>query len=292
MNNKKIFSYFQLTLSMIFVGSAVLVGKYLINLSVIYVSFMSLVIASLCFFIFKGKEDLLNISRKDLLVTFFQALFGTFLYRIFFLTGIKYISGSEAGIISSLSPAIIGILAFIFLKEKLSKRKIIGVFLSVLGLIIINLNSNLMNLNLNIQIIIGQILILLSVVGQAIFVILSKFLSKGVDSFKQSAYVIFFSTLLFAPFVINTSFLNTALNLSIFQFLVIAYYGIFLSFISFLLWFEGQKKVSGTVAGIFTTVAPISSIILSIIFLNEFLQINQVVGAILVIGSIFVINNS
>ena len=149
-----------------------------------------------------------------------------------------------------------------------------------------------MNLNLNIQIIIGQILILLSVVGQAIFVILSKFLSKGVDSFKQSAYVIFFSTLLFAPFVINTSFLNTALNLSIFQFLVIAYYGIFLSFISFLLWFEGQKKVSGTVAGIFTTVAPISSIILSIIFLNEFLQINQVVGAILVIGSIFVINNS
>ena len=148
-----------------------------------------------------------------------------------------------------------------------------------------------MNLNLNIQIIIGQILILLSVVGQAIFVILSKFLSKGVDSFKQSAYVIFFSTLLFAPLLL-TRLLNTALNLSIFQFLVIAYYGIFLSFISFLLWFEGQKKVSGTVAGIFTTVAPISSIILSIIFLNEFLQINQVVGAILVIGSIFVINNS
>jgi len=69
--------------------------------------------------------------------------------------------------------------------------------------------------------------------------------------------------------------------------MLILYYGVFVSVISFLLWFEGLTVISMSTAGVLTSLIPITGIFLSFIILKETLNLYQIVGTVLIIISIF-----
>lgn len=47
------------------------------------------------------------------------------------------------------------------------------------------------------------------------------------------------------------------------------YYGFFVSFLSYVLWFKGIEKVPASNAAVFTSMVPVSSIVLSAVVLKE-----------------------
>lgn len=290
--NKKFLPYLQLALSMFFVGSIVVVGKLLSSISIFHVSFISLFIASIVYLlILAKKKNIFKIPHKYLFIILLQAFFGTFMYRVLFLNGLQYVSGSQAGIITSLTPATVAIISFLLLKEKLTFKKDFGIILSVIGLLLITANFDNFNSGLN-NFIFGEILIFLSVISESFFIILAKFLPNDFDPIHQSALITFFSTIMFFPFILNSNFLSTVIYLSAFHLLTIIYYGVVLSVIAFILFFSGMKKVTASTAGIFTAVSPLSSILLSNLILHETLSINQIIGGLLVIASILIINKN
>ena len=64
---------------------------------------------------------------------------GTYLSVVLWLAGFKYTLAGRAAIYNQLSTIIIVILARIFLKEPLNKKKIIGVILAISGAIVVSL---------------------------------------------------------------------------------------------------------------------------------------------------------
>jgi len=290
MKNDQLLPYLQLALSMFFVGSIVIVGKFLASISIFHVSFISLFAASIVYLlILTNKKNIFKVPAKYLFIILLQAFFGTFMYRVLFLNGLKYVEGSQAGIITSLTPAAVAIMSFLLLRERLNIKKDFGIILSVFGLLLITVNVNNFKLGAN-NFIFGEILIFLSVISESFFIILAKFLPKDFNAIHQSALITFFSTIMFFPFILNSKFLNTVIHLSTFDLLTIIYYGVILSVVAFILFFNGMKKVSASTAGIFTAISPLSSIFLSNLILHETLTLNQIVGGVLIITSILVIN--
>tara|TARA_Y100000389_G_C17029529_1_gene302754 strand:+ start:81 stop:347 length:267 start_codon:yes stop_codon:yes gene_type:complete len=65
---------------------------------------------------------------------------GTYLSVIFWLAGFKYTISGRAAIYNQLSTIFIILLAFFILKEPMSKKKWVGVLLSISGALLVSFN--------------------------------------------------------------------------------------------------------------------------------------------------------
>lgn len=69
-----------------------------------------------------------------------MTFFGPFLATIFWTAGIKHLSAGRAAIYNQLSTAFIILLAALFLKERMTTRKLIGVSLAAVGAVIVSMH--------------------------------------------------------------------------------------------------------------------------------------------------------
>lgn len=291
-NKHLLFPYLQIVVSLIIVGSTTVVGKLLTNSLPIFLSNgLSVIIASFIYIIILKikKIDLSILTKRDYFVLFLIAFFGTFLYRILFFYGLKFTSASEAGVVSSTLPAVFAITSFILLKEKIKTNQIKGIIFSVIGILLINFNGGVSITGLFSKIF-GNFLVFLSVIMGALFSVLSKFLSKKVTPIMISSISTFFSTLLLLPLLVYDGFYFNFSLLTPTGLLLILYYGVFVSVISFLLWFNGLTIIPISTAGVLTSLIPITGVFLSFIVLKETLSFYQIIGAIFILISIFTIS--
>lgn len=238
MNTKqiKLISYLQLTAAMTIVGSSMVVGKIITSsFPVFLASGLSLGIASLIFvfLIIFSKDNKPKLNKNDLLVILLQAFLGTFIYRILLLYGLRYATAMQSGIITSTGPAVIGILSYLLLREKVTKNKLIGIICSVLGVLVINLNSINTTSEQKTALILGVGLVFGSVVVEALFSVLAKMVSTNVTPLIMAALVTIFSFIMFLPFSIYEGLKFNFARTNIADWVFIVYYGLFVTVISF-----------------------------------------------------------
>lgn len=282
-------AYFYLTLSMTIVGSSLVVGKIITNsFPVFLASGLSLLVASIIFlpFLIKAENGFPRLNKKDLSVIILQALLGTFVYRILLLYGLRYANAAEGGIITSTTSAVIAILSFLLLREKLELNKIIGVIFSVLGVLAINLTVDFHNSSQNKTILLGVLLIFASVIVEALFSVLAKFASNKVKPITMAALITIFSFFMFLPFAVSESMRFNFTTPTLYDWVSVLYYGLFVTVISFSLWFKGLSMVEASTAGVFLGVVPVSSVVLSYLILKEPFSWYHIIGGILVIMGI------
>ena len=142
---KNISAYLQLSLAMFFAGSTVVAGKFMVDVPIFISQAISLIFALVIIFpiasLREGKISAFKISHKDWLIMFLQGLTGIFMFRIFILLGLRLTGAIESGIIMSTTPAILALFSFLFLKERLSKKIILGIVISVSGVMLLNTNG-------------------------------------------------------------------------------------------------------------------------------------------------------
>jgi drug/metabolite transporter (DMT)-like permease len=83
-------------------------------------------------------------SRKDWTTVVFVATSFIFLPQIFQNVGLLYTSAALAGVIQSTIPIFVAILAFFFLKERISSIRWIGAAISLVGVILISSGGNIL----------------------------------------------------------------------------------------------------------------------------------------------------
>jgi drug/metabolite transporter (DMT)-like permease len=181
--NDKWIAYIELTLAMAIVGSSVVVGKLLIaSFPVFLGARLRFAIASavLLPMLIGREKGIPSITRKDWLFLFLQILTGVFLFSIFLLYGLKWTTAAESGIISSTTPAVLGLIAFLFLKERLTRNKVIGIAFTLFGIIAINLIGTTASAERGTNPLLGNLLVFGAVVGEALFTIFRKVVSEKV----------------------------------------------------------------------------------------------------------------
>lgn len=277
----------QLATAMMIVGSSVVVAKVLVTgLPVFVTTALSLLVAGAILIpLVLARKEPLPLTKRDCAVLFAQSVFGIVLFRLFLFSGLQYLHAAEAGIITSTTPAILGIVSYVCLKERFGIAKVLGIGVTVFGIVWMQLISThrAFDQPKSRLMLIGAVLISGSVVAEALFSVLAKLLSPNVSPLHRAAAVTVFGLVLTLPVAIYQALGFSLQRITLSEWGAILYYGAVVTVFSFILWFSGLQKVDASVAGSFTGFIPISSMVLSHYFLAEPIGFSQLVGALCVI---------
>ncbi|MGC5327228.1 DMT family transporter [Brevibacillus sp. SYSU BS000544] len=283
-------AYLQLALSMAFVGINVAVGKVIVHEIPIFLFSEIRFLIALCFLIpmlyYSPKKDKVELQKSDWSYLFLQSFFGVFLFSLLMLYGVRFTSATSAGIITSTVPAVIALLSFFFLREKLSLPQIFSIFLTVVGISIISTQAGPASLDEE-NLFWGNLLVLGAVISEALFTIFAKKLSDKLSPIQMAIGVNAIGFVLFLPFAIKEAFTFSFSQPGITLWLLVFYYSITASVLSFVLWYKGVAKVKASVAGLFTGFLPVSATLVGVLLLNESFGWSQTIGMICVLVAIF-----
>lgn len=289
MNTSKL-AYLKIALAMAIVGSSVVFGKLIIlSFPVFLASELRFLVSSiiLILLLLLKEKQLPSIGLKDLMILFLQALTGVFLFNVLMLNGLKYTTAIEAGIITSTLPAVVALIALVLLKERLTKRKVLGIIFAVLGVLMINFIGGELG---DVHSLLGNLLIFGAVLGEALFITLGKLVSNRLSPLTISTMMSIFGLIMFFPFSIKEAKSFDFSSIGLGDWINILYFGMVVTVLAFLLMYQGLAKVSANSAGVLTSVLPLSSVILSFLILKEALLFTHLSGIVFVLIAIFIIS--
>ncbi|MFD2131190.1 DMT family transporter [Pseudogracilibacillus auburnensis] len=289
--NEHLVPSLKIILAMTIVGSSVVAGKLIVqSFPVFLASELRFLLASIILVPLLIKfEGFPSIRKGDVLILFLQTLSGVFLFNIFMLYGLTRTTAIEGGIITSTIPAVTGGLAFLFLKEKLTKNVIMGILLAVLGTLTINFYGSFSSVERGSSPLFGNLLIFGAVISEALFIIFGKFVAQRVSPLAISTIVSVFGAVLFLPFALYEGNQFKFEEVSITEWGLIFYFGIVVTVIAFILMYQGVSKVPASTAGVLTGVLPMSSVILSVLILGEEISFPHIVGIGFTLTAIYLI---
>ncbi|BDQ34579.1 DMT family transporter [Pseudodesulfovibrio portus] len=289
--SKTTIAYVNLSLAMVLVGSSVVAGKIMVmELPVFLASGLRfiLALAILVPVVLLREGGLPRISRRSWLMMGVQSLCGSFLFTVFLLYGLTMTGPASAGIVTSTTPACMGIMAWLFLGDRPSRKTGLGIVLSVLGVAVINLVQSGGGVGSNP--VPGNLLVLGAVVFESLFLLIRKTVPEPLSPLAVSTIISLFGLLWFLPMgaveALQTDF--TAITAT--GWLVVAYYGAAVTVLAYVFWFAGITRVPPSTAGVFTAVMPVSALVLSALVLGEPIGWQQLTGCACVLGGIVLIS--
>ena len=192
----------------------------------------------------------------------------------------KYTYVSTATLIYYIQPIFVIILSTLFLKEKLTSRKIVGVVFAIVGMILINgiqLGGSDPKR--------GFILSLWAAILYAIIVFINKANKKlaKIDGLVLTDIQMFGAALVMA-FYTFTNYHGEFAHLDKKSIIIMIILGIVHTALAYYLYFTSIKHVDGQSLAVLGYIDPASALLFSALFLHERLTIMQWIGAVLILG--------
>ncbi|MEJ2097845.1 MAG: EamA family transporter [Deltaproteobacteria bacterium] len=230
------------------------------------------------------RPKLLIISRSDIFYFAVLGIFGIAAVQFFYLFAISKINVAAAILLEYLAPVLIALYTAIFLREKLSGYVITAIGGAVAGCYLVVGAYNLDILALKG---IGILSGLGSAAAFAWYTVHGEHGMRRYDPWTVLFYSSFFAliawNILYPPL---KAFIQPY---SLQNWLWIAYISILGTAVPFGLYYEGVNLIRSTRASITATLEPISAGLISYLFLHEVMSLVQIIGGILVIGSVILL---
>lgn len=246
--------------------------KYL-NLPPTTVTFFRLAVPTfllLLFFVIK-KIKLFHGNNKLILLASTLNAVRVYLYTV----GFTFASIGNAIIILYTWPIFTIIFGIVFLKEKVSPRTFFLIFIALVGTALIYLNKEFSFSDKNF---IGMTAMLISAIIYALTVIIFKNESEKYSKYEIIFYQNVVGFLIFIPFI----FINKPLP-TLSQTSIGILYGALIGLVGFIFFFSALKKLKASTVSFLSYVEVISAIVFSVIFFQEAITWNMVVGGLLII---------
>ncbi|MFV0347949.1 MAG: DMT family transporter [Halodesulfovibrio sp.] len=293
-------AWISLALAMSIAGSAVVAGKLLVgSVPVFLAAEMGLGTGLLVMLpqLWLRRETAALDGRTHVTLAL-QALCGIALYRVCTFEGLRFTSAASAGLMSSAAPAVIGLLAWGMLRERPPLRRIAGIACVSLGLAAINISPFLTAQTTGLEgagdtggevwrTLLGNGLVLTAVLCEAAFSVLSKARCRPMSPLRRTTLVSLYAFAMLLPMTLfeardfDFSMLSGAAMAGI------AYYGVAVSYLSYVLWFRGIAHVPASAAAAFTGLVPLSGVALSWLVLGEQILLTHLAGLVCVTAGIW-----
>ena len=284
MGNKTSFVYAGLVFTMFCWGLTFVFFKFAFeSFKPISIIFIRLIISTLLlYFLSKVLKKSQRIKRKDFRLFFILAFFEPFLYFMGESFGLTYVSATLAAVIISLIPLIVPVFAYIFYGERLSRMNVLGLIISVAGVLVVVL-SNGDELAATMK---GFLLMFIAVLAAVGYTLTVKKLAHTYNGFTITCCQNAIGTGLFLPFflVFDLNGFNTDLSTN--SVLAVLYLAIFGSSITFVLFTIAIREIGVAKSNIFANLIPVFSAIASYFLLNEPMPFLKVLGIVIVLAGL------
>ena len=249
------------------------------------ISLRLLIASVLLFIVIASARKLQKIRWTDLKWFVLLAFFEPYLYYMGETYGLTMVESTLASVIVSTIPLFAPILAFFVLKERISMANILGIFVSLGGVVLVIYEPN-GGFSANP---LGVALLFLAVFAAICY---SAILRK-ISSHYKTINIIFYQIIIGLFFFIPTFFVTDFGSLqqiiitrdAIVSLLMLS---VFASVIAFVLFADVVRKIGVARSNVFVNLIPVFTAIFAKIFLNEDLNWIKAIGIVVVVAGLFV----
>ena len=182
-----------------------------------------------------------------------------------------------------MAPVIVIFLSPVFLKEKLTALKLVCVLLAIFGTILVSGIITQPQVS-----VLGMVLGLSAAMLHASVVILNKKIGE-IDAFDKTIAQLIFAAVVLIPYVLISENIDMA-EISANTVALLGVVGIVHTGVAYLLYFGAMDKLKAHTVALFSYIDPVFAIVLSAVILSEPLTVYEIIGAILILGSMILSN--
>jgi drug/metabolite transporter (DMT)-like permease len=215
------------------------------------------------------------------------SLFGAGLHYGIQTIGLQLTTASNASLYVVTGPISILLLSVIFLDERLTRRKVLGVAVAIVGVLVVMGIGTLVSLDLTGHVL-GDLMVLISVALWGCFTVFGKRLTDELGALTVIAAV----TLIGASWMTPIGLIEMKLTgFSIGQidgsaWTSVIYLGTACNFLATLLYFMALQRTESQKVGVYLYTIPPMTAVAAAFMLNETITTNLVIGSILVIAGV------
>lgn len=237
------------------------------------------------------KRDL-KLIRSNLIYLVIVSVLGITVYNTLIYIAGRYLPAVNLALIGTTSSPLMSIiLAAIFLKERISYLRVIGLVICVAGILYLLSKGEKENL-VNFQFGKGDLWILCAALSFAIYNILVRKKPAGISSLGFLFITFWIGTLLLIPAYLIEAKTAAPIKWSNNLLGMIFYLGLGNSVLSFLLWNASIAKLGAARTALFGNLIPIFSSIEAVLLLGERITNVHLISGLLVIGGLILANMS
>lgn len=264
-------AYLLLTASMALVGSYVALSKPLLAaFPLLILALLRFAIAAVAMLPWTLRaRDEPPLSRSEHLQLFLMSFFGNFLFSLAMLNGIARTTATAAGVILATLPAVVALLSWLLLRERLSRRALAAIALAVGGIALLQLARSPDESSAGT--LLGNALMLGAVACEALYVIFARRLSQQRTPLRVSALINLWGLVLIAPWAV-WQWWTLRPDLAAVgpgAWVLLVFYSLAASLVAVWLWMSGMKRVAANEAGVFTVALPITATAVGVLLLGE-----------------------
>lgn len=229
-----------------------------------------------------------RVKKKDFFRLMLCGLFGVAINQLFFFEGLNLTTPINAAIIMTISPVLVIITSAIIIKEKITVRKIIGIFLGLIGACILILNSG--DISFKNDFFTGNILVLINATSYAIYLVLVKTLMKRYNPITVMFYVFIFGLIFVLPFGIDEI---QKIDLTTFNeeiYLKIGFVVICTTFIAYMFNAFALKSLNPSVVSVYIYLQPLLASLIAIALNSDSLSLVKILSAIFIFSAVFLVS--
>lgn len=286
--------YLLLTLTSLFWAGNAVVGRATVNIIppvALAAIRWSLAFLILLPFVWSTIRAEMPVVRRHLRMLFVLSLTSVGAFNTLLYWSLLHTTAINATLMQSAGPLLIGLWSFVFFSEPLTRRQFGGILVSLVGIITIVSGgeaSRLASLSLNI----GDIAVLIAI---SIYAVYSALLRKRPPMTASSFAAVIFGmgALMLMPVAVAEYLTGARIApLGLGAIGALGYVTIFPSILAVLCYNRGVELIGANRSGPFLHLVPLFGAILAVIFLDERPGWHHAIGAVLVVGGVFIAGTS
>ncbi len=233
-------------------------------------------------FALKSSDEHEKPGPKGILHLGFLGFFNVCLSMLILQLSVYYGKASVSAIILSINPLFVAIFAGLILKEKMDKTDVLALIVGILGILVLVLGEVEMDNSKYLNLPLGVVLAIVAALTFGLYTVLTKSAVQKYGNIRANAISFLLgSASLFAYNFITSK--DSLISFSFSNFAVMAYMGLFITGIAYLLYFEGMKNIGASKASMYFFLKPMFATLLAWLLLGESLHGIQILAVMLIV---------
>jgi len=242
-------------------------------------------------------NEIVSINRKDLFLIIMAGFFLA-LHFATWVTSLEYTSIGSSVVLVSTGPLWVAIISALWLREDYNNFTFLGIFVAIIGVVIITLNDSCFYNELIIcsdnltrfdsKLVLGDILALIGAVSVAGYFLIGRVLRPKINLIPY-IFLVYGSASIFLILLLIIS-KESILGFSNTTYLWIFLLALFPQLIGHSIYNWSLKHISATLASMVTLGEPIGTTILAILIFKEFPGLLKVIGMLMILAGIFYVS--
>lgn len=292
-NDKSIKGHAAIFMASVLWGLNAPIGKTVLNeFSALSVTTFRLVGAAAAFWIlsiFMPKEQ---VSPKDMLRLFFASMVAIAFNQGMFVFGLSLTAPIEASIITTTAPIITMVVAAIYLKEPVTNKKVLGIFVGAVGALTLILSNQASPAGGGANHILGDILCLVAQFSFAIYLTVFKDLIHKYSAVTLSKWMFVYASMVFIPFSYNDVAIIDFTAIPLDMILRIGYVVLGATFLAYIFMMTGQRLLRPTIVSMYNYVQPIVASIAAVLLGLDTFGLAKGISIALVFLGVYIVTQS